>query len=31
MALGRADPAARINSYVSDREPVESFATFVTE
>jgi len=31
MALGRADPSARINSYASDREPVESFATFVTE
>lgn len=30
MALGRADPTARINSFVSDREPVESFATFVT-
>jgi nitroreductase len=31
MAMGRADPAALINSYVADREPVESFATFCWE
>ena len=28
MAMGRADPDALINSYVSDREPVELFARF---
>ena len=31
MAMGRIDPDALINSYVADREPVESFATFCWE
>jgi hypothetical protein len=28
MSLGYADPAAKINTLVTEREPVEGFATF---
>ena len=29
MAIGHADPAAKVNSLVSDREPTEEWATFL--